>query len=54
MGTGRSLSQIPNSVRLNRKGADELGKEKDYMTISVDDIANHYSDKYPPTKIKIV
>ena len=24
------------------------------MTISIDDIANHYSDKYAPTKIKIV
>ena len=24
------------------------------MTISADDIANHYSDKYAPTKIKIV
>ena len=50
----RSLSQIPKSVRINRKGDDIGGKDKEFMTISIDDIANHYSDKYAPTKIKIV
>ena len=49
----RSLSQIPKSVRVNRKD-DIVGKDKEFMTISVDDIANHYSEKYAPTKIKIV
>ena len=47
----RSLSHIPKS-NLNRK--DGESKEKDLMTITPDDIANHYSDKYAPTKIKIV
>ena len=50
----RSLSQIPKSVRINRKTDDVNGKDKEFMTISVDDIANHYSEKYAPTKIKIV
>ena len=50
----RSLSQIPKSVRINRKEDNIGGKDKEFMTISVDDIANHYSEKYAPTKIKIV
>ena len=50
----RSLSQIPKSVRINRKTDDVNGKDKEFMTISVDDIANHYSEKYAPTKIKVV
>jgi len=51
----RSLSHIPKS-HLSRKDGDGIGggKDRENMTISVDDIANHYSDKYAPTKIKIV
>lgn len=49
----RSLSQIPKSVRINRKD-DINSKDKEFMTISVDDIANHFSDKYAPTKIKVI
>ena len=49
----RSLSQIPKSVRINRKGAEDIGS-KDFMTITNEDVANHYSDKYAPTKIKII
>ena len=50
----RSLSQIPKSVRVNRKTDEINGKDKEFMTITVDDIANHFSEKYAPTKIKVV
>ena len=49
----RSLSQIPKSVRAGNGKKDDIGG-KEFMTISVDDIANHYSDKYAPTKIKVI
>ena len=50
----RSLSQIPNSVRVTRKTTDDINGNGAAAGGMGDDRLDTHHDKYPPAKIKIV
>ena len=51
----RSLSQIPNTVRIQRKITDDINAANIGGGIgSAEDALNSLGSKYPPTKIKII
>jgi len=49
----RSLSQIPNTVRIQRKITDDINAANIGMG-TAEEALNSLGSKYPPTKIKIV
>jgi len=52
----RSLSQIPNTVRVKRRATEDINDQgaTAAATATADEGLNQVGQKYPPTKIKIV
>ena len=50
----RSLSQIPNSVRIQRRVTEDINGQGAAAAAVPEEVTNSLGQRYPPTKVKIV